>query len=125
MAHALIIDNNLAVSRAIQRYLEPMGFRSFDHTWTEDQAFGAATRQRPDIIIIGDDIETGSAIDAARRISTEASIPVLMVSGDPVQASRRLAQVSSYTGPFLINEIDAAIAVALAGKRDMMAQASG
>lgn len=114
MAHALIIDNNFVVSRAIQSYLEPLGFGSFDHVWTESQALEAATRRKPDIIIIGDDIDTGSAIDAARRISTMASIPVLMVSGDPARASQRLAQVSSYTGPFLINEFDTAIDVALA-----------
>ena len=38
MGHALIIDDNIAVSRAIQSYLEPLGFASFDHAWTERQA---------------------------------------------------------------------------------------
>ena len=113
MGHALIIDDNIAVSRAIQSYLEPLGFASFDHAWTERQAIEAARHHRPDIIVIGDDVETGSALDAARQISHDVSIPVLMVSGDPGRAARRLEQTNSYEGPFHLNQIEQAAAVAL------------
>ena len=114
MAHALIIDDNIAISRAIQSYLEPLGFGTFDQTRTEQQALDAAARRRPDIIVIGDDIETGSAFDAARRISSGEAIPVLRVSGDPTRASQLLEQASSYEGPFHLNQIEAAVDVALA-----------
>ncbi len=114
MAHALIIDDNTAISRAIQHYLESLGFRSFDLTWTEQQALAAADRHRPDIIVIGDDIETGSAIRAAQQISSGSPIPVLMVSGNPTQAAKCLEQASSYDGPFLLNQIEEAVEVALA-----------
>ncbi|WP_324827699.1 response regulator [Qipengyuania zhejiangensis] len=113
MGHALIIDNNIAISRAIQSYLEPLGFGTFDYTWTEQQALDAAHQHRPDIIVIGDDIETGSAINAARQISSDASIPVLMVSGNTALASQRLAEVGSYDGPFHLNQIEQAVDVAL------------
>ncbi len=113
MGHALIIDGNIAISRAIQSYLEPLGFGTFDHTWTEQQALAAADRRTPDIIVIGDDIETGSALAAARRISSDGMIPVLMVSGDPERASRRIQQASSYAGPFHLNQIEEAVEVAL------------
>jgi len=114
MAHALIIGENVAISRAIRHYLEPLGFGSFDLAWTEQQAREAAHRQRPDIIVIGDDIEAGFAINAARQISSGSSIPVLMVSGNPAQAARCLEQASSYEGPFMLNQIEQAVAVALA-----------
>lgn len=114
MGHALIIDENIAVCRAIQNYLEPLGFGSFDHTWTEDQALAAASHRKPDIIVIGDDIEAGSAMSAARQISRDASIPVLMVSGDPRRARQRLRQVSRYEGPFHLNQIEQAVEKALA-----------
>lgn len=113
MPHALIIDENIAISRAIQHYLAGLGFRSFDHTWTERQAMAAARRRRPDIIVIGDDIEVGCAMRAARHISDDGSIPVLMVSGDPDRASRKLARASSYEGPFRINQIEEAVDLAL------------
>ena len=114
MAHALIIDDNITISRAIRSYLEPLGFGSFDETRTEQQAIAAAARRKPDIIVIGDDVETGSAISAAQRISAGEAIPVLMVSGDPARANQFLQQASSYEGPFHLNQIEAAVEVALA-----------
>ncbi|QIQ85698.1 hypothetical protein [Erythrobacter sp.] len=114
MPHALIIDENIAICRAIQHYLAGLGFGSFDHTWTEQQALDAAARRRPDIIVIGDDIEFGCAMRAARRISNDGAIPVLMVSGNPARASERLAAVPSYEGPFRVNEIEEAVDLALA-----------
>lgn len=113
MPHALIIDENIAVCRAVQHYLSLLGFGSFDHTWTERQALDAARRRKPDIIVIGDDIEMGSAMRAARLISADGTIPVLMVSGDPARASQQLAQTSSYDGPFRLNEIEDAVDIAL------------
>ncbi len=114
MTHALIIDDNVAISRAIQHYLESMGFRSFDLTWTKQQALAAADRHRPDIIVIGDDIETGSAISAARQISCGSPIPVLMISGNPAQAAKCLEQASSYEGPFMLNKFEEAVEAAFA-----------
>lgn len=117
MPHALIIDENIAVCRAVQHYLGTLGFVTFDHAWTERQAIEAARQHRPDIIVIGDDIELGSAMRAARRISSDGAIPVLMVSGDPVRAARQLAQTSSYDGPFRLNQIEEAVELALHGRR--------
>ena len=114
MPHALIIDENIAISRGIEARLAALGFATFDHTWTEQQALAAARRHHPDIIVIGDDIEMGCAIRAARIISADGTIPVLMVSGDPVRASQRFASVHSYAGPFRLNQIEEAAALALA-----------
>ena len=95
MPHVLIIDENIAISRGIQRYLAALGFDSFDHTWTEQQALRSARSCRPDMIVIGDDIEFGCAMRAARIISEEGAIPVLMVSGAPKRAARHLERASS------------------------------
>lgn len=116
MPHALIIDENIAISRAIQNYLAGLGFGSFDLTWTEQQALAAARRCKPDLIVIGDDIEFGCVMRAARRISSDGSIPVLMVSGDPARASGKLTRASSYEGPFRINQIEEAVDLALNGR---------
>lgn len=113
MLHALIIDQNKAIRRAIQYYLGGLGFGSFDHTWTEQQALTAASQRRPDMIVIGDDIEFGCVMRAAQTISCDGTIPVLMVSGDPDAASRRLARVSSCDGPFQINRIEEAVGLAM------------
>lgn len=112
MYHALIIDDNMIISRAIQQYLEPLGFRSFDHSWTERQALAAAGRRRPDLIVIGDDMEVGSALNAAKTIVSAGFVPVLMVSGDPARTKERLEHATIEAGPFALSEIETAVDLA-------------
>lgn len=112
MQHALIIDANMIVSRAIQSCLEDLGFSTFDHTWTEVQALQAAQRRAPDLIVVGDDVDAGSALDAARQIAEWLSVPVLMISGDSNRARESLSQVAEFDGPFLLNQIDEAVELA-------------
>lgn len=109
MKHALIIDDNMIVSRAIQSRLEGLGFASFDHAWTEDQALAAARRYAPNLVVIGDKIESGTTLNVARLISNELAVPVLMVTGDPVRAEKCIAKVNTFEGPFLLNQIEEAV----------------
>jgi CheY-like chemotaxis protein len=67
MTHALIIDDNLIISRAIQDRLEAFGFNSFDHTWAEHQALDAAALHAPDLIVIGDTMAEGSPLQLAEE----------------------------------------------------------
>ena len=52
MPHALIIEDNMIITRAIQSCLEPLGFVTFDHAWTEEQAVVAARQRAPDLVVI-------------------------------------------------------------------------
>lgn len=112
MRHALIIDGNRLVGRAIQQYLEPLGFHSFDHSWTRRQASEAASQRTPDMIVVGADA-AGAALEAAKAIAADASVPVLMVSGNCDHAARQLEQAATFAGPFRLDQIDEALAVAL------------
>ncbi len=112
MAHGLIIDDNMVITQAIRAYMQPLGFDSFDQEWTEERAVDAARRRRPDLVIIGDRLEEGSTINAARRISQELGVPILMVTGEPAQALKRLGGEATFEGPFLLNDIDKAIGLA-------------
>lgn len=114
MNHALIIDDNMIVSRAIQNRLMGLGFTSFDHTWTGDQAIAAATRRTPNLVVIGDETDSVSALGAARRIASEGAVPVLMVTGDPANARSRLSKAGGFDGPFLLNQVEEAVAIARA-----------
>lgn len=113
MCHALIIDDNMIISRAIQNRLEPLGFNSFDHVWTEQQAIDAAGRRTPDLIVIGDEVETGSAFNAAKLIAAKSAVPVLLVTGSPSRVAERLKQTVDYAGPFFLNQIETAVEIAL------------
>ena len=114
MKHALIIDDNMIISRGIQSQLEGLGFTSFDHTWTEEQAVTAARRCTPNLVIVGDEVASGSVLGAVRRISSEMAVPFLLVSGDPVRAERHLAKVAAFEGPFLLSQIEESVNIAVA-----------
>lgn len=113
MTHALIIDDNMIISRAIRTRLFSLGFDSFDHVWTEEAALAATERKIPAMIVVGDAIGQGSGVQVARKIAEQTGAPVLMVSGSPWRARQHLAQASSFKGPFLLNEIEEAVALAI------------
>jgi DNA-binding NtrC family response regulator len=112
MNHALIIDDNMIVSRAIQTRLEGMGFSSFDRTWNEEQAVAAAAKRTPDLIVVGDHVESGSPLQAVKRISGMVNVPVLMVTGDPWRARAQMEKTCAFEGPFLLNQIEEAVELA-------------
>lgn len=112
MSHALIIDDNMIVSRAIEQSLTTLGFTSFDRAWTEEQAVTAAMDRPPDLVIIGDSIEVGSSVNAARRISAGHEVPVLMVTGDSFRARDGIPKDATLEGPFHFNDIETVVTLA-------------
>lgn len=116
MCHALIIDDNMIVSRAIENRLIELGFSSFDHAWTERQAVEAAACRSPDLVVIGDAVEDGCALKAASSIVKQRAVPVLMITADPARARSRLPRDAPFDGPFLLNEIETAVALACAAE---------
>lgn len=109
MKHALIIEDNLVVGKMLETRLAELGFQSFDHVWTEEAAVEAAAVRTPDLVLVGDGVEEGSGIAAARRISIAGDIPVLLVTGDSLRARQRLPEGASVSGPFMLGDIDHAV----------------
>jgi CheY-like chemotaxis protein len=113
MRHALIIDDNMAVSRAIRDRLSAFGFDSFDHTWTEQQAREAVAQRRPDLIVVGDHVASGSPFEVAREVALASQAPVLAVTsarGGTFQ--RSLPNDAHVEGPYPLTQLDAALASA-------------
>jgi DNA-binding response OmpR family regulator len=109
MSHALIIDDNLIISRAIRSRLEAFGFDSFDHTWAEQQAIDAAAARTPDLIVVGDTMSKGSPIEVADKLARSNDAPVLMVTTDRFMLRNRLPKCSVVDGPHALSELDAAL----------------
>jgi len=109
MSHALIIDDNRVVSRAIQSRLAAFGFDSFDHTWTEQQALEAAAQRRPDLIVVGDHVAGGSPLEVAREVAWKSDAPMLAVTTDRFVFERALPQGAAIDGPYPLSELDAAL----------------
>ena len=109
MPHALIIEDNLVVSKLLESRLAELGYASFDHAWTEEDAVAAAAQRRPDLVLVGDSLEKGSGIDAARQICARDDIPVLLVTGDSLKAKAPPAADARIEGPFMLGELDRAV----------------
>jgi hypothetical protein len=127
MAHALIIDDNMIISRALEDRLISLGFNSFDHTWTEAQAIEAASCRPPDLVVIGDSIACGCPMEAARHIAARFGSPILMVASGRCEVRRRLPDGASIDGPFPLSDIGTAVAVARApqSRQDQPLSAAG
>ena len=121
MCHALIIDDNMVISRAIENRLVPFGFDSFDRTWAEHQAIEAAARHAPDLIVVGDSISHGSPIELARQIALSCDAPVLMVTSGRVQVERLVPAGTRIEGPFHVTQLDAAVESACAAREVKLA----
>lgn len=115
MNHALIIEDNMIVGHAIQQQLAHAGFRSFHHAWTESQALDYAKRQAPDLVVIGDGIEEGSAMTVARAIGRNGDVPVLLATTSPFRTGDHLPADLSIHGPCRIDEIERMIGDGMSG----------
>jgi DNA-binding response OmpR family regulator len=115
MRHALIIDDNMVVSRAIEDRLSAVGFDSFDHTWTEQQALEAAAQRRPDLIVIGDHVAGGSPLEVARELSSIIEAPIIAVTTDRFIFQRPIPEGVTIDGPYPLSDLDTALASAQAG----------
>jgi|SRR5690606_39557847 len=114
MQHVLIIDQDMAITEAVEARLARHGFTSFSHVWSREEALAEAHRRRPDLLLVGDSRDGEEAIDAARRISDRYGTPVLFVTGNPERAKRSLPSGVSMGGPFLLREMDTAVRCAQA-----------
>tara|TARA_R110002124_G_scaffold63777_9_gene174630 strand:- start:2921 stop:3292 length:372 start_codon:yes stop_codon:yes gene_type:complete len=112
MSHALIIEQNMVVGSELSKRLSDLGFDSFDHVWTEDDAVAIAEMRPPDLILVGDRLETGDAVGAARRICEKHDVPVLMVTADSVRARQRLMDGAVIDGPFAFSKFPEALEAA-------------
>ncbi len=113
MTHALIIDDNMVVSRAIQERLTTCGVESFDHAWTERQALDAAERCRPDLIVVGDHIVSGSPVELARELSSRAAAPILGITTGRYYLERSLPEDAIAGSHYPLSDFEQAITCAL------------
>ena len=110
MSHALIIDDNVILSRAIRNRLEAFGFDSFDYTWAEQQALKAAASRAPDLIVVGDTMADGSPLGLAGRLASSGDVPVLFVTTHSFTLQRRAADIELIDGPHRFGELDQVLA---------------
>lgn len=112
MPHALVIEDNMVISKMIEVELVRAGFDSFEHSWTEEDAVAAAQRRVPDLVVVGDTLEAGSTMAAAQRIRSMRDVPVLLVTANAEKMRRSLPKTVSFDQRFALKDLARAVAAA-------------
>lgn len=107
--HALIIEDEAVIAMALEEILTGCGFTSFDFASSPEEAIAAAKRSCPDLITADVDLKPGSGIDAVNVICSGPPIPVVFITGTPLEAVARMPQHPLVLKPFTAVTVTAAV----------------
>lgn len=88
--HALIIEDEYLIARAIQDGLEDLGFTSFGFARSEDAAVLGADAGRIDLITADIRLLPGDGLKAVEAICARREIPVIFITGYAAELEDRL-----------------------------------
>jgi DNA-binding response OmpR family regulator len=111
--HALIIEDESLIALAIEDALRECGFASFDYAISAEEAVAAAARRRPDLVAADVELRPGCGISAVQSICSELPIPVLFITGRPIEVRTMMPHYALIEKPFSADHILAAIKLAL------------
>ena len=110
----LVVDDSATMRRIVINSLQRIGYH--DTIEAEDGQDALAKFDSSVSMVITDwnmPNMTGTEFTKVLRSRDDGRhVPILMVTGDPVQARRCLDQVAAFEGPFLLNAFDEAIRIA-------------
>lgn len=81
--HALIIEQNAWIVLMIEDVLRDLGYTSFTVVSSGAAAVAAAQDRCPDLITSDVRLESGTGLEAVRRICSARPIPVVFVTATP------------------------------------------
>jgi DNA-binding response OmpR family regulator len=116
--HALIIEDESLIAFSIEEALRDCGFTSFDVAVSAEEAIEAAACRCPDLITADVELRPGCGIGAVQSICSELPIPVLFITGRPIEVRSRMPQHALIEKPFNPDHIMAAIKLALSVQPD-------
>ena len=107
--HALIIEDDSAISMNIEDALRDSGCTSFDVASSYDEAVDAATQRCPDLITADVQLAPGCGVEAVAAICGRKPIPVIFITGTPAEAQKRFPNHPMISKPFVAAQIAAAV----------------
>lgn len=116
--HALIIEDESLIAMAIEDVLRDCGFTSFDFAVSAEDAVTAAARKCPDLITSDVELRPGCGIQAVQSICSEKPIPVLFITGSPVEVRMRMPGHALIEKPFSADDMMAATKLTLESRNE-------
>ena len=115
-ARVLVVDDEAAILRAVQTNLSGHGFR-VDTAASGVEALEAATRVRPDLVLLDLGLPDMDGMEVIRAIRQRATTPIVILSARGAEhdkvAALDLGADDYLTKPFGVNELLARVRVAL------------
>ena len=113
----LVVEDDALLGIMLGEVLEELGFEIAAIEATEADAVSAATRCKPDLMIVDVRLHLGSGISAVDKICQAGFIPHVFVTGDMAEVRARRPGAFAIHKPFMEADLALAIqkAVAAAG----------
>jgi CheY-like chemotaxis protein len=118
----LVIEDDALIAMLLSELLAGMGHDVCATAATEAEAVRAATRCRPDLMIVDAGLGRGSGVSAVEEILRAGPLAHVFISGDAETVRMRKPDAVVLRKPFryvdLVRAIDAALAAVRASLRD-------
>lgn len=112
----LVVEDEAIIGMLLERILAGMGHDVIGVAATEEEAVAAATRIRPDLILVDERLRAGSGHGAIERILRGGFIPHVWMSGNKVLRANVAPGVAVLQKPFTEHALGLAIAQAVGPK---------
>jgi DNA-binding response OmpR family regulator len=113
---ALIVEDELLISMAIQLALEEIGFNEFAIATTEGEAVKAARARRPDLITADVRLRDGNGLRAVEEIWTRGHIPTVFITATTTRLPAAFNRGAVMQKPFTAERLKDTV-------RDLLARA--
>jgi CheY-like chemotaxis protein len=110
--HALIIEDEPLIALLIEDHLRAVGYISIDFAVTEAEAVAAARRRCPDLITSDVHLAAGCGIAAVEAIRSGHLIPVVFITANGQDVSRRMKDATVVAKPFTVADLRQALGTA-------------
>src|SRR5690349_6921705 len=110
----LVVEDDALIAMLLGELLAGMGHDVCATAATEAEAVTAATRCRPDLMIVDAGLGRGSGISAVEEISREKPLAHVFISGDAARVRLRQPDAVVVRKPFRQAELARAIEIAVA-----------
>lgn len=111
--HALIIEDEPMIAMGIEDILRGCGFNSFDLASSPNAAFEAVSRVCPDLITSDVQLMPGSGIDTVMTICSHTPIPVIFITGNVSDVTKRMPETVALAKPFTETNLRHAVVMAM------------
>jgi CheY-like chemotaxis protein len=110
----LVVEDNALIAMLLAQLLDGMGHDVCGTAATEAEAVIAASRHRPDLMIVDASLGPGSGVSAVDKILREGPLAHVFISGDAERVRARKPSAVVLRKPFRKAELASAIDLALA-----------